>query len=278
MAGPAIVFLTDYGLQDEFVGTCHAVIARLCPSAHVIDLTHGIPRHDVHTGAVILRNSLPYLPDGVVVGVVDPEVGTERRAVALRTASGRLMVGPDNGLLAPAAARDGGVTELVEIGRSPFRLEPVAATFHGRDVFAPVAAALAAGEPLEAVGEPLEAGTLVPLRLPRAVVRADGVAAHVLHSDRFGNAILDALPGQLEQAGIGGGAALAIRPLASGPLAHEDRQAHEARYGATFSDVEEGGLVVYVDGLGMLAVAVNGGSAMERLGLGRDDELLLARA
>jgi len=258
MAGPAIVFLTDYGLQDEFVGTCHAVIARLCPSAHVIDLTHGIPRHDVHTGAVILRNSLPYLPDGVVVAVVDPEVGTERRAVALRTASGRLMVGPDNGLLAPAAERDGGVVELVEIGRSPFRLEPVAATFHGRDVFAPVAAHLAAGSALAEAGDPLEPTELTPLALPEPRLLGGTVIAHALTIDRFGNVSLDIDHQSLAGSGLKLGRHVEVRVGGERFL---------GSFGVTFTDVGPGELLVYEDASRSLALAINRDSAVETLGL-----------
>ena len=133
-----ITFLSDYGAGDEFVGTCHAVIAGIAPEARVIDLAHGVPRHDVVAGAHVLARALRYAPAGVHLAVVDPEVGGRRRAVALRCAAeDRVLVGPDNGLLWPAAQAFGGVVEAVEIGRSPHRLEPVAATFHGRDVFRP---------------------------------------------------------------------------------------------------------------------------------------------
>jgi S-adenosylmethionine hydrolase len=151
-----VTLLTDYGLADEFVGVCHGVIARIAPTATIVDLTHGIPRHDVRAGALVLARALPYLPAGVHVAIVDPEVGAERRAVAIRCAEeDRLLVGPDNGVLAPAAERFGGAVEAVDIARSPHRLEPVSATFHGRDLFAPVAAHLAAGAPLEGAGDPL---------------------------------------------------------------------------------------------------------------------------
>ena len=168
---PVISFLTDYGLQDEFVGLCHAVITRICPAAHVIDLTHAVARHDVAAGAVVLADALPYLPAGVHLAVVDPDVGAERRAVALRAADGRLFVGPDNGLLWPAAQAAGGVVEAVDIAHSPFRLEPVSATFHGRDIFAPVAASLAGGTPLAQAGPPIEPGSLVALELSQASIR-----------------------------------------------------------------------------------------------------------
>ena len=266
MAGPAIVFLTDYGLQDEFVGTCHAVIARLCPSARVIDLSHGIPRHDVQTGAIVLRNALPYLPDGVVVAVVDPEVGTERRAVALRTAAGRLMVGPDNGLLAPAAQRDGGVVELVEIGRSPFRLEPVAATFHGRDVFAPVGAHLAAGATLGEAGDPLEAGELAPLALSEPRRLGGTVIAHAQTVDRYGNVSLDVGHEDLAGSGLKLGRHVEVRV---------GGERFIASFGVTFPDVEPGELLVYEDASRSLALAVNRDSAMEILALAPGVEVRL---
>ena len=156
MAAP-ITFLSDYGHADDFVGVCHGVIARIVPEARVIDVTHGVARHDVRSGALILRRALPFFPPGVHLAVVDPQVGSERRAIALRTADeDRLLVGPDNGLLALAARRFGGAVEAVDIGRSQLRLEPASATFHGRDIFAPVAAHLAGGCALAAAGEPVD--------------------------------------------------------------------------------------------------------------------------
>src|ERR1019366_4770668 len=141
---PIVSFLSDYGLLDEFVGVCHGVIASRCPRARVIDLTHSIAPQDVRAGAFALRGALPFVPAGVHLAVVDPGVGSARRAVAMRTAvEDRLLGGPDNGLLMLAAERFAGVSEVVDVGRSPVRLEPVSSTFHGRDIFAPVAAALA---------------------------------------------------------------------------------------------------------------------------------------
>ena len=163
-----VTFLSDYGLDDEFVGVCHGVIARIAPDARVIDVTHGIARHEVRAGALVLRRALQFMPAGVHLAVVDPGVGSERRAVALRCAGeDRLLVGPDNGLLMLAAERFGGVVEAADIGASPFALSPVAASFHGRDLFAPVAAHLALGATLAESGEPLDPALLVALDSPR---------------------------------------------------------------------------------------------------------------
>src|SRR3954454_14199642 len=198
-----ITFLSDYGHEDEFVGVCHGVMARIAPDARVIDVSHGIERHDVRSGAVVLARALPYMPAGVHLAVVDPEVGGQRRAVAVRCAEDdRVLVGPDNGLLTRAARRLGGAVEAVDIGRSPHRLEPVAATFHGRDVFAPVAAHLAAGAALAGAGDPLSVDELAMLELPHAVVREGRVEAHVLVVDGFGNVTLDVTHDELAGSGL----------------------------------------------------------------------------
>jgi S-adenosylmethionine hydrolase len=274
MSAPTITFLSDYGHIDEFVGVCHGVIARRCPAARVIDVTHAIPRHDVRTGALILRDSLAYMPPGVHLGVVDPEVGAvgrhARRAVALRVAvSDQLLVGPDNGLLMLAAARLGGVVEAIDIGRSPERLELVSATFHGRDIFAPVAAALADGAPLAALGEPLDVEGLRVLELSSARVHEGTLTAHVLRADHFGNLVLDASHAQLAAVGALLGGALSVEIA--------DRT-HRARYASTFADVAPGELLLYEDAQQMAALAVNRRSAAEVLEVGRDDELLIRPA
>jgi S-adenosylmethionine hydrolase len=273
-APPVITFLSDYGQLDEFVGVCHGVIARRCPGARVIDLTHVIPRHDVRAGAIMLRAALPYLPTGVHLAVVDPGVSAvgaqARRAVALRTVEqDHLLVGPDNGLLMPAAERLGGVVEAVDIGHSPERLEPVSRTFHGRDIFAPVAAALAAGEPLAAVGEPLVVEQLRRLGLPSARIGNGTLTVHVLRCDTFGNLILDATDEQLATLGARLGDPLAVRHAGA---------VHTARYAATFAEVAPGELLIYEDAAQMVALAVNRGSAAELFGAVPDDELLVRPA
>jgi S-adenosyl-L-methionine hydrolase (adenosine-forming) len=266
---PVITFLSDYGPWDEFVGVCHAVIARRCPRARVIDIAHGIARHDVRAGALALRAALPYAPPGVHLAVVDPGVGGARRAVALRVGhEERLLVGPDNGLLALAAEALGGVTAAVDIGDSPECLRPVSATFHGRDVFAPVAAALADGAPLEALGTPIAPESLAALTLPRPRRAGERLVVHVLATDVYGNVALDATAQEAVEAGFEPGAALQVEVAG---------RVEVAAFGRTFADVEPGGLLAYADARGALALAVNGGSAAAELGLSVDDELGLAR-
>ncbi|MBV8219283.1 MAG: SAM-dependent chlorinase/fluorinase [Solirubrobacterales bacterium] len=255
MSGPFITFLSDYGLEDDFVGVCHCVIAGICPEATVIDLTHGISRGDVRAGALILSGALRYLPRGVHLAVVDPGVGSDRRGVALRLADGRFLVGPDNGLLSLAAGAGGGVVEAVDIGASPCALQPVSATFHGRDIFAPVAARLAAGASLADAGAPVDPGALVALELSHAHA-VDGVlVAHVVYVDRFGNVELD-----VEEPAFEAGSAFEIA-------------GERVRYLRTFADAGAGELFLYEDSSRRLAVAVNQGDAAARLGLGVDDEL-----
>jgi S-adenosyl-L-methionine hydrolase (adenosine-forming) len=263
-----VTFLSDYGLQDEFVGVCHGVIAMLAPGTQVIDVTHGVPRHDVRTGALTLRHALPFCPPGVHLAIVDPEVGpSARRAVAVAVGAGdRVLLGPDNGLLMPAAEALGGAVEAVDVGLSPFRLEPVSATFHGRDLFAPVAAALARGEPLGAAGEPIAADQLLPLALPEAIVEDGGVRAHALHTDGFGNVMLDATHEQLIAAGLRLGAPVSVQSR------HTE---HPARFVKAFVDVPEGALLLYEDARRMAALAVNRGSAASLLGVRRDGEIVL---
>jgi S-adenosyl-L-methionine hydrolase (adenosine-forming) len=269
VSAPIITFLSDYGYDDAFVGVCHGVIARLCAEARVIDITHGIARHDVRAGALALRDSLAFMPTGVHLAVIDPEVGAERRAVALRVGHERVLVGPDNGLLSLAAERLGGVEEAIDIGRSPHRLEPVSATFHGRDIFAPVAARLAAGDPLADAGEPMDVAELVVLELPQPRVDAEVLVAHALTSDRFGNVTLDITHDQLLQSGLKLGAPVEVdvggRRVAG-------------RFLSTFADAPAGTLLLYEDSHRALALALNRGSAADELGIGRDAELRIRPA
>jgi S-adenosylmethionine hydrolase len=269
-APPLITFLSDYGVEDDFAGVCHGVIAGLCPEARIIDLTHGVARHDVRAGALVLEGALPYLPVGVHLAVVDPDVGAQRRAVALRLDDGRLLVGPDNGLLSLAAARGGGIVEAVDIANSPYRLQPVSATFHGRDIFSPIAARLAAGLPLAEVGEPCDPEQLVQLSLPRARIEGGVLVAHVLYIDRFGNAQLNVDHEELAQLGLRLGQPASLQ-VGSG-------ETHVVHYARTFADVAPGALILYEDADRRLAIAVSHGSAAEKLRLAVDDQLRIGPA
>jgi S-adenosylmethionine hydrolase len=251
-----VTFLSDYGRSDDFVGVCHGVIARIAPDVRIIDITHGIARHEVRSGALVLRRALAYMPAGVHLAVVDPGVGSERRAVALRCGGedGRVLVGPDNGLLTLAAERFGGVTEALDISRSPMGLERVSASFHGRDLFAPVAARIAAGVPFADAGEPLDPAELVALATPHTQVGDGSLVAHVLHADHFGNVMLDAERADSDASGLRAGEPVLVNGV-------------RALFGMTFADVAPGALLLYEDSYGALALAVNRGSALDALGL-----------
>jgi S-adenosylmethionine hydrolase len=274
-----VTLLTDYGYDDEFVGVCHGVILKIAPDTRIVDITHGIPRHDVRRGAVVLRNSLPYMPAGVHVAVVDPQVGTERRALAVRCADGTLLVGPDNGVLSLAWDAAGGVDLAVDITRSPHRLEPASATFHGRDLFAPVAARLASGAEIADAGEPLDPETLVRIDLPQPWVEPDGtLVAHVVAVDGYGNVTLDVGHEDLAGTGLmlGGVTEVEVDPSGSGGAAVKLGGGRVAApFVMAFADVDPGETVVYEDASRTLALAVNRGSAADELGLGPDDEVRL---
>jgi hypothetical protein len=248
-----IVFLTDYGLADEFVGICHGVMARIAPDARVVDLSHAVPRQDVLRGAITLGRSVPYLPeDAVYLAVVDPGVGSDRRPIAVRTAAGADLVGPDNGLLSFAWDELGGVAEAVEIRADDVVLRPVSRTFHGRDIFAPAAAHLARGLAVGALGPAIEPGSLRALELPGPMVTPGAIGARVLGIDGFGNVQLNARADDLDAAGIGETLSVGGRVV--------------PRVGI-FSDVSPGAVAALLDSQGQVALVVNSGSAAETLGL-----------
>jgi S-adenosyl-L-methionine hydrolase (adenosine-forming) len=250
-----VTFLTDFGLQDDFVGTCHGVIKRIAPDVQVIDITHGIPPRAIVQGALVLANTVPYMPVGVHLAVVDPGVGGPRRALALRDAEDRAYVGPDNGLLLPAAER-AGIAEAHEIVNPEYALSPVSRTFHGRDIFAPAAAHLAKGLGLAELGPPIDPSALVRLELPHPEVRANRIGASILYVDAFGNMQLNLTRSHLEQADVQPGARLELE------LAGQRYYAIAAR---TFSDARSGDLILYEDSYGNVAVAMNRGNAAEML-------------
>jgi S-adenosylmethionine hydrolase len=252
-----ISLTTDYGLDGGFVGACKGVMARIAPAVRTIDVAHGVPPQDVLRGATVLAQTIAYLPPAVHFVVVDPGVGTPRRGLALVTGGGAL-VGPDNGLLVPAAEVLGGIDAAYELTNPEYWLPAVSATFHGRDIFAPVAAHLALGVPADKLGQALDPASLVTLPTPETRLLSDRVDTEVVAVDRFGNVQLAASPADL--------ASVDLHPQSRVRLRLGAVTA-EATLGSTFNDVPSGALLAYVDSAGLVAVAVNGGSASSRLGL-----------
>jgi S-adenosylmethionine hydrolase len=230
------------------------VIKRIAPEVDVIDITHGIRPTDVLQGALVLANTVPYMPAGVHMAVVDPGVGSNRKALALRSGGERFFVGPDNGLLLPAADRFGGVEAAVELAAEQYMLLPLAATFHGRDLFAPAAAHLASGVPLEDFGPELAASELTRLELPEPRVGERRILATVLYVDRFGNVQLNLTSAHLERVGIVPGAQVEVE------AGFERYYAIAAR---TFAEVRRGDIVLYEDAYRNIALAINQGNAAE---------------
>jgi S-adenosyl-L-methionine hydrolase (adenosine-forming) len=261
-----ITFLTDFGLQDDFVGTCHGVIATIAPDARVIDVTHGVRPGHILQGALVLANTLPYMPAGVHLSVVDPGVGSGRRPLALRDREGRLHVGPDNGLLLPAAEVFGGVAEAHELANADYSLQPVSRTFHGRDLFAPAAAHLAAGAPLEELGPPVDPEALVRIETPKPEVGQNRIRAVALVVDRFGNVALNLRREHLGDVELGAG--MRVEIISRGERFY-------AVFARTFADAPRGALILYEDSYGSLAIAVSRGSAAQLLRLEEGGEIVL---
>jgi S-adenosylmethionine hydrolase len=258
-----IVFLTDYGLVDEFVGVCRGVIERISPGVTVIDLTHQIERQAVLQGAIVLGRAARYMPESAVyLAVVDPGVGSNRRPIAVEAASGAVLVGPDNGLLSMAWTSLGGATRAVEVTSNDVTLRPVSRTFHGRDVFAPTAAHVAAGVPLERLGPPLDPTELQRVELSGPMVAKGTIDARVVGVDGFGNVQLNATPQHISSAGLRGPVNVANRAL---PLV------------ATFADVPPGDPALIVDSQGFVAIVVNQGSASRMFELRPGDTVTIAR-
>ncbi|MGH3936033.1 MAG: SAM hydrolase/SAM-dependent halogenase family protein [Pseudonocardiaceae bacterium] len=252
-----ISWCTDYGYADGFVAACHGVIARIAPHARMLDVTHAIPPGDVRHGSVVLAGTLPWLPPAVHVAVVDPGVGTARRGVAL-VLDDTVLVGPDNGLLLPAAEVLGGMRAAYELVESAYQLPAVSATFHGRDVFAPAAAHLATGVPPHALGPAIDLTSLITLPAPVCQVDGDRIRIEVLAVDHFGNVALAAGAAELTAVGLRTGMPVTL---------HGPTGATPVLVGRTFADVAPGELVLLVDSAGRLAVACRDGSAARRTAL-----------
>lgn len=250
-----VCFLTDFGLTDDFVGTCHGVIKRIAPDAEIIDVTHGIPAQAILQGALVLANTLPYMPIGVHLAVVDPGVGSGRRAIALRDREGRVFVGPDNGLLLRAADR-AGIDDVRELANPNYALESISRTFHGRDLFAPAAAHLANGVSLEDLGPSLAADGLVRLDLPVPHFSEGTIDAVALFVDSFGNIALNLTRDDIESVGVVPGTRLELE------LDDERYYAVAAR---TFADARTGDVILYEDSYRNMCVAISGGNAASLL-------------
>jgi S-adenosylmethionine hydrolase len=263
-----ITFLTDFGLQDDFVGTCHGVIARIAPDARVIDITHGIPPQAILQGALVLRSTTKYMPVAVHLAVVDPGVGSHRRPLALRTSDGRFFVGPDNGLLM-LAADDCGIEVAHELADERFRLPNPSRTFHARDIFAPAAAHLAAGVPIDQLGPEVDPAGLVRVDVPDPSVGKSQIAATVVGIDRFGNVATNMRDEHVMSLGVERGGRLEVR------LTFESYYAVLAE---TFADVPVGELILYEDSYGLVTLAISNGNAARLTGVGVGDELRVAVA
>ena len=262
-----VSFLSDYGTVDEFVGVVKSVIRSTAPHATVIDITHDIPAHDTRAGGLALVRAVQYLAPGVVLAVVDPGVGTDRRAVAVEVGEDGegVFVGPDNGLLASAVAMTGGATRAVSLTNADFHLPAPGPTFAGRDVFAPVVGHLCNGVDLEELGERIDPITLLPGVLPLS--RREGATLHaeVLWVDRFGNVQLNVDPEELADLGAEG------EPIAL-KWGTQTRIAHRA---ATYGELKPGATGLIVDSYGLVSIALDRLSASEHLGIGPGDAVSL---
>ena len=260
-----ISFLSDFGHQDEFVGVVHSVIRSISPDVGIVDVTHGIAPHDVRAGALALARSDHYLCPGDVLAVVDPGVGTDRKAVAVEVGGGiSVLVGPDNGLLASAVAMVGGATRAVELKNTDYQLPRIGSTFDGRDVFAPVAAHLSLGVDLAELGPLLEPTVLMPGLLPIIDTEDGGLVVEVLWIDRYGNVQLNIGPDDLAEWGT---------PFS---VVAKDRTETVAIRPA-YRSLGTGEVGAIVDSSGLISLALNGTSAAEHLGLSASDELRIEK-
>jgi len=265
-----ITFLSDYGTVDEFVGVVHAVVREIAPHVKVLDLTHQIPPYDVKAGSLTLARSIAYVPRGIVLAVVDPGVGTARRAIAVQVADGEgILVGPDNGLLAPAVAMAGGAEFAVELTNPEYHLLAPGATFAGRDILGPVAAHLCNGVDLRAFGPEVDPAALLPATVPLPRTEGDRLFAEVLWVDRYGNCQLNLGPEDLE--GFATSAMLQVG-RESDPGGVTERFLSRT---TNFEQIPAGGLGLVLDSYGMIAVCGQRRSASEELKIAPGDQVVL---
>ena len=251
-----ISFISDFGLADEFVGVVHGVLARVAPESRVIDITHGIQRGNVRSAALAMTRSIQYLPEGVCLAVVDPGVGSERKAIAVETPWGH-FVGPDNGLLSPAVAMVGGASRIVSIENPDAMIPSPGESFHGRDVFAPAAGLLASGEAaLDELGPTVSGDEITPLLLPLTDTEGSTISGEAWWVDQFGNVQTNISPEELSDLGVSQGDAVTVSVGST---------KHSIKWVTSYSDVEEGEPLLHVDSAGLMAIAVRAGRAAEDL-------------
>jgi S-adenosylmethionine hydrolase len=263
-----ITFLTDFGVQDDYAGVCRGVMKRIAPDSQIINITHGIGPMAITEGALMLARAIPFMPLGVHLAVVDPGVGGTRRAVAIRSREGRLYVGPDNGLLTLAAPLHE-IESARHLTNPRFHLEPVSRTFHARDVFAPVAAHLAAGAEFDELGDEIDTETLIRIELPVPAVSSGGIRANVLVVDRFGNLQLNVTRDHIDEFGVVPGDRVELR---------FELDPYYAVVAETYSDADRGELMLYEDAYGAFAIAISGGDAANLTGAGAGDAVRISRA
>ena len=269
-----VSLLTDYGNRDEFVGVVKCVIRDIAPHVGVVDLTHEIAPFDVRGGSLALARCIGYVPSGVVLAVVDPDVGTDRRAVAIEVAGGAgVVIGPDNGLLAPAVAMAGGAERAVELTNPEYQLESAGLTFAGRDIFAPAAAHLCNGVALMDLGDEVDPDVLTPGTIPLPRADGDAIVAEVLWVDRFGNCQLNVGPDDIEGlAAFKGVDRVSLR--LGDPTAPTGVSVRTAVRSSSFAGIG-GGIGLVLDSYGMLAVCLDRHSAADELGIGSGDQIAI---
>jgi S-adenosyl-L-methionine hydrolase (adenosine-forming) len=271
-----VSLLSDWGARDPSAAICRSVVMGIAPEALIVDITHDVEKFNIRHGALMLWCALPFMPIGAHMAVIDPGVGTARRPIAIETARGDYLVGPDNGLLLPAAQRLGGAIRAHRIENPAYRLPVVSSTFHGRDIFAPAAAHLALGLPLESLGAGVDLDALADIDWPPVIVRPDELESTVIYRDTFGNLKLAGLTADLLDAleGIAHGNRVAVTFERGG----RTMRTLDMTWAPTFGEVAVGDYLLYEDSYGRLCIAQNQGNAAESLQLEELDTVRVSRA